>query len=278
MKILIFGFGNVTKALVSYFIKSKKLEILIVSRKKQKKEKITFLTYDEFNRLNLDLSNFYCISTVPPDSQLQSDFVISKVHKLKLTQFKRIFYLSSTLVYPSGIINENTPVFSKNKKGELRIKTEQQWKELGMNLTLVRIAGIYSHRSNLFINYLNGKREIIYKKNHFTNRIHLHDLIQIINRLINEKNIPGIINVVDENPRNTFESFVKITNKYKLPKVIKVNYTSKKISNNAKIFFETSKIVKSIYIGKTIDYKFKYPCFDFVLEQILKKRSKYYEK
>ncbi len=265
MKIFVFGYGKVGKAITALAVK-KNYEIYVVSRRKLKEKNVNFLTLKQANDFK-ETKNFFLISTVPPDCN-QKDFILDNFSDKKLKSFKKIIYISSTSVYPKGDVDEKTKISKTNKKGRIRFDIEKKWKKVSERLIIIRAGGIYSNSSNIMKNFLDGNQKIIVKENHFTNRIHMDDLIGIIFKALKSNFSNGIINAVDGSFYNTYNLMKTITKKFELPVPKKINYENKTIPSSLKSFFEVSKKVKSVVVKEQLNYKFKYPDFKESLTNI----------
>ena len=157
-------------------------------------------------------------------------------------------------------MNENTSTINSTGRGEIRKQIENKWNEI-TNPIIIRPGGIYSSENNVMAKYLKGENKIIFKKGHFTNRIHIEDLVGIIFKTLMLKNPPKVINAVDEDFVSTYEIVKIICNKFNLPNPKKINYKNKELSKASRSFFEVSKQVKSKYITKTLKYEFKHKNF-----------------
>ena len=146
--------------------------------------------------------------------------------------------------------------------------------EINKKTVIVRSGGIYSNSSNIITKFLKGDHKIIYKKNHFTNRIHIEDLIGIIFNIIKAKNIHGIINATDSFFIDNFDLIDKLSKKFSLPKPIKISYDDKSINKNIKSFYQVSKKVYSNRLSNDLGYSFIYPKIDEFLNSLLKKELK----
>ena len=270
MKIIIFGYGNLGKVLADHAI-TNKFNTLIVSRKKTKSSALPFVNIEKFNSLAENLSNYCLISTIPPNEK-QEDFVISNVNPMVISKAKKIIYISSTSVYQDGEVDENTKAIPKIKRGKIRLKIENHWKKIAKSSIIIRPGGIYNNKNNLVTNFLNGDHKVIFKKNHFTNRIHIEDLVGIIFQTIESNISTGIINAIDECFVDTYKLLEQISKKFNLPKPIKIDYTS--ISSPKKSFYEVSKKVKSIILKEKLNYSLKYPDFKIFATDITKKYIK----
>ena len=269
MKIFIFGFGQVSKELAKRLSNEKKINFKIVSRNTENFLDYEFLKIDFFkNKLNL--SDSMLISTVPPNEK-DEDYVLKNIPESNLKSFSRIIYISSTSVYQSGEVNELTIPKPTTRLGIRRLSIEKSWQKLNTRTVIIRPSGIYSNSKNILTKFLKGDHKIIFKKNHFTNRIHIEDLIGIIFSIIKAKNIDGIINATDSFFIDNFDLIDKLSRKFSIPKPTKINYEDKSINKNIKSFYQVSKKVYSNRLKDDLGYKLIYPKVDKFLNSLLKK-------
>ena len=271
MKCFIFGFGQVCKLLAQELYKQK-CEIIIVSRESQQYLGLSFKKISFFNDNNLDFSNSILISTIPP-IQKNKDFIIENVPNTVLKKFKRIVYISSTSVYQSGYVDETTKPKPLTEMGINRLNIEKKWQKINKDLVIIRPSGIYSNTNNLLTRYLKSDHKIIVKEDHFTNRIHIDDLVGIILKIISIKKFIGIINASDSYFLDNFKLINQLSGKYFLPKPQKISYNKKIISKKLQSFYEVSKKVYSKRLNKELSYSLKYPKFDDFLDSLLRKNN-----
>ena len=272
MTIFIFGFGQVSKKLAKKLSNDKKINFKIVSRNTQNFLNYEFLKIDFFkNKLNL--SDSILISTVPPIEN-DEDFILRNIQLSNLKSFSRIIYISSTSVYQSGDVNESTIAEPTTKLGIRRLSIEKQWQNISDKTVIIRSGGIYSNSSNILTKFLKGDHKIISKKNHFTNRIHIEDLVGIIFSIIKAKNIDGIINATDSFFIDNFDLIDKLSKKFSIPKPTKISYDDQSIKKNIKSFYEVSKKVYSNRLSNDLGYRLIYPKFDEFVNSLLEKEIK----
>lgn len=272
MNVFIFGFGQVSKELAKKLSNEKKINFKIVSR-----NTVNFLDYKflkiDFFKNKLNLSDSILISTVPPNEK-DEDYILKNIPESNLKSFSRIIYISSTSVYQSGDVDELTIPKPITKLGIRRLSIEKNWQKLNTRTVIIRSGGIYSNSSNILTRFLEGDHKIIFKKNHFTNRIHIEDLIGIILNIIKIKNFDGIINATDSFFIDNFELINKLSKKFSLPKPTKISYDDKSINKNIKSFYEVSKKVYSKRLSNDLGYSLIYPSIDEFLNSLLKKELK----
>ena len=270
MTIFIFGFGQVSKELARNLSNGKNLDFKIVSRNTENFLNYKFLKINFFKEKQLNLSDSILISTIPPDEK-DEDFILKNIPKSNLKSFSKIIYISSTSVYQSGDVNELTIAKPTTKLGIRRLSIEKQWQDISDKTVIIRSGGIYSNASNILTKFLKGDRKIIFKKNHFTNRIHIEDLVGIIFNIIKDKNIHGIINATDSFFIDNFDLIDKLSKKFSIPKPKKISYDDKSINKNIKSFYQVSKKVYSNRLMNDLGYKLIYPRIDKFLNSLLKK-------
>ena len=183
-------------------------------------------------------------------------------------------YISSTSVYQGGDVNELTIPKPTTKLGIRRLSIEKQWQNISDKTVIIRSGGIYSNSSNILTKFLKGDHKIISKKNHFTNRIHIEDLVGIIFSIIKAKNIDGIINATDSFFIDNFDLIDKLSKKFSLPKPTKISYDDESINKNIKSFYQVSKKVYSNRLMNDLGYSLIYPKIDKFLNSLLKKELK----
>ncbi len=270
MTIFIFGFGQVSKELAKKLSNVKNVNFKIVSRNTKEFLNYTFLKINFFKEKKLNFSDSILISTIPPNEK-DGDFILKNIPKSTLKSFSKIIYISSTSVYQSGDVNELTVPKPTTKLGIRRLSIEKQWQKISSKTVIIRSGGIYSKSSNILTKFLKGDHQIILKKNHFTNRIHIEDLVGIIIKTINTKNIYGVINATDSFFIDTYELINKLSKEFSLPKPKKINYNDKSVNKNLRSFYQVSKKVYSIRLSNDLGYKLIYPKIDTFLNSLLKK-------
>ena len=272
MEIFICGFGQVSKELAKKLSNQKKINFKIVSRNTENYLDYDFLKIDFFKN-KFDFSDSILISTVPPNEK-DEDYILKNIPESNLKSFSRIIYISSTSVYQGGVVDELTKPKPLTKLGIRRLSIEKRWQKLNTRTIIIRPGGIYSNSSNILTKFLKGDHKIIFKKNHFTNRIHIEDLIGIIFKIIKNKNFDGIINATDSFFIDNFDLIDKLSKKFSLPKPTKISYEDKSINKNVKSFYEVSKKVYSNRLSNDLGYRLIYPNIDEFLNSLLEKELK----
>ena len=179
-------------------------------------------------------------------------------------------YISSTSVYGSGLVYEDSLCKPVSKRGKVRLKIEKRWLKTCENIQIFRSGGIYGLGRHPMIKFLKGNYEITTKKDHYPNRISVEDLANIILVSIQNHSPKKIINVTDQNNVSTIEAIDYVAKELGLTKPIPINYEEADISDMAREFFLSSKTVRSKILTEDFDYNYIYPDFKKALLYLTK--------
>jgi nucleoside-diphosphate-sugar epimerase len=264
-KIIIFGNGFSG----SYLIKKAlafSSNIFVISRfpLKQEIENVTFLDFNDVEIVSKQLNDSIVISTVSPDNNGQ-DPVLAKYNFFFKSSNSYFGYISSTSVYGEGTLFEDSKTEPNSQRGKNRVIVEKEWLKICKSIKIFRSGGIYGQHRHPMIKYLNGNSEVITKINHYANRIHVEDLANIILLSLIKKIPSKIINLTDQNAMSAIEAISFVAEYLKLNKPIPINYKEANISEMAKSFFNTSRIIRSKVINNELDYIFLYPDYKLAL-------------
>ena len=205
----------------------------------------------------------------PPDEQ-GNDPVLLKYGNVFKSINSFFGYISSTSVYGEGFFFEEPSPIPNSKRGKIRILIENKWLSISKDVKVFRSGGIYGQSRHPMIKFLNGKVEVVTKLNHYPNRIHVMDLSSIIlESLIT--NIPAkFINITDQNSISSYEAVKFVTETLNLLKPIEISYEVANMSDMARLFFKSSKIIRSSVIKDQLKYKFLYPDYKKALLELTK--------
>ena len=268
-KIIIFGNGFSGSCLAENAMKFSS-EIFVVSRTPNKNTKdISYLDFNNFEKVSEHLDDAIIISTAPPESKYQDPILLKYGNFFKSIN-SSFGYISSTSVYGEGVMHESSNTKPNSLRGKNRLLIEREWINNIKNVKICRSGGIYGKNRHPMIKFLNGKLEVVTKPAHYANRIHVKDLSEII-LLSLTKNIPSqLINVTDQNDVSALDAIEFVTKELNLLKPKPVNYKDANISEMAKSFFETSRIIRSNVIKKEIAYNYLYPDYKLALLELTK--------
>ena len=284
LKIFCFGFGQVAEIFINKLIHEKKnLDLSITSRQETHEVEINELKiisyqfnenkFDKNIKGKLEKANYILVSIPPIDGK---DIVAEYFKKniKNINECKWITYLSATSVYGDhngNWVNEKSITKPSSQNGKNRLNAENTWKRLVSNsnfpLQIFRLAGIYSHESNILKRLQLGKVQVVDKKNHFFSRIHVEDIANILFKSLKNFKNKEIYNICDDRPASQSEvaAYGAQLLKLKQPSPIKIEEVESEILQN---FYKDSKKVDNKKMKKFFNYDLKYPTYEEGLNYI----------
>ena len=284
LKIFCFGFGQVAESFINKLIHEKKnLDLSITSRQETHEVEINELKiisyqfnenkFDKNIKGKLERANYILVSIPPVDGK---DIVAEYFKKniKNINECKWITYLSATSVYGDhngNWVNEKSITKPSSQNGKNRLNAENTWKSLVSNsnfpLQIFRLAGIYSHESNILKRLQLGKVQVVDKKNHFFSRIHVEDIANILFKSLKNFKNKEIYNICDDRPASQSEvaAYGAQLLKLKQPSPIKIEEVESEILQN---FYKDSKKVDNKKMKKFFNYDLKYPTYEEGLNYI----------
>lgn len=144
----------------------------------------------------------HILISIPPGEEGD---VVLKEHGdfLKSHLTKWVGYLSTTGVYgdhQGSWVDETTATNPSNERSKRRTLAEQQWQQTGLPVHIFRLAGIYGKGRNIFSDIRSGKAKRIEKAGQVFCRIHVEDIVQILEHSIAKPNPGAIYNCADDEP------------------------------------------------------------------------------
>jgi nucleoside-diphosphate-sugar epimerase len=124
-----------------------------------------------------------------------------------MKRLRAIVYLSTIGVYgdhQGAWVDEASPVLAASQRARARTAAEAQWAALGasmgIDMHILRLAGIYGPARNLLRKLLAGHARRIVKPGQTFNRTHVADIAQAIGLTLAASGQGGVWNVADEEP------------------------------------------------------------------------------
>jgi dTDP-4-dehydrorhamnose reductase len=270
MELTILGNGYTSKYLSEKALEKGFLVTIISRNIKESNSQIKYVNFFDDKKVSKILQKDIVISTIPPDKD-EIDPVIASYAKSITLNKNKINYLSATSVYANGTVYEDTKPNPNNHRGQVRLNAENSWIKANIETVIYRITGIYGPNRNPIERYLKNNNKITVKENYLPNRIHVEDLAEIIINFIISNHKDKILNISDQDLVSNLDAITYIAKKLNLPKPNIIEYNSNEVSEMAKSFYETSRIVKSNIIGHHFKYSYKYPDYKTALLELTKK-------
>ncbi len=270
-KLLIYGYGYTASHLVEFL--DPKNYLIIGSSREEKKinsinKNIKFINDNLVSNYLLEDDITHILVSVPPN-ELGDIFIQNyKEIIIKNKNIEWIGYLSATNVYGDHmgkLVNELSETKPTTKKGINRLIAETQWLELiskyNMPIKIFRLAGIYGPNRNIKERITKNLVKNIYKEGQFFSRIHVRDIVNILNLSMCNLTKNNIYNVSDDFPcnLNVIIEYLCKQNNLIIPKQIKfddLNLDYKKES-----FFSENKRVDNSLVKTDLSIKLSFPTF-----------------
>ena len=270
-KLLIYGYGYTASHLVEFL--DPKNYLIIGSSREEKKinsinKNIKFINDSLVSNHLLEDDITHILVSVPPNDL--GDIFIQNYKEIiiKNKNIEWIGYLSATNVYGDHMgnqVNELSETKPTTKKGINRLMAETQWLELilkyNLPIKIFRLAGIYGPNRNIKERITKNLVKNIYKEGQFFSRIHVRDIVNILNLSMCNLTKNNIYNVADDFPcnLNVIIEYLCKQNNLIIPKQIKfddLNLDYKKES-----FFSENKRVDNSLVKTDLSIKLSFPTF-----------------
>ena len=188
-------------------------------------------------------------------------------------QLESIVYLSTIAVYGNHDgrwIDETTPLTPALTRASDRIEAERAWQALGeahcVPVAIIRIAGIYGPGANALETVKAGRARRIIKPGQVFNRIHVGDLAQIIDKVVDmalTRHVGGIFNAADDEPAVPGDPIAFAANLLGVvpPPEISFEEAEKTMTPFAVSFYGESKRVRNDRIKSVLGVSLRYPTY-----------------
>lgn len=185
-------------------------------------------------------------------------------------------YLSTTGVYGDAggaWVDESSPLKPTNDRQRWRVKGEQSWLELyeqhAIAVHVFRLAGIYGEGRNALRALQEGKARRIDRPQQYFSRIHVEDIVQVLERSLQRPAPGGIYNVCDDRPAPQAEVVSYAAALLGITPPPLQTLEAADLSPMARSFYQSSRRVRNNKIKKTLGVKLQYPDYTHGLKALL---------
>ena len=270
-KLLIYGYGY-TASYLAESLENKNYLIVASSRDEKKlttnNKNIKLINNDYVSDHLLKDDITHILISVPPNDT--GDIFIQNYKDIlvKNKNIEWIGYLSATNVYGDHngeLVNERSETKPTTKKGSNRLLAEKQWIELtskfNLPIKIFRLAGIYGPDRNIKQRIVQGLVKNIYKKGQFFSRIHVEDIINILNLSMCNITENNIYNVADDFSCNLNVVIEYLCDQNKFTKPEQINFDELELNYKKESFFSENKRVDNSLVKQDLSIILKYPSF-----------------
>lgn len=275
-KICIFGFGY-SADFIARSLSILGFNVTGTSRNQSRRKYYKNLGYKlaDFNITEVEnvlRDTTHMLILIPPNEVGQDpvlSFFLPLLKKYR-DQWQWIGYASSTSVYGNhngAWVNENTQTNKDNVgyRGRQRLAIENTWLDIasqfGLPVHIFRIAGIYGPYRNALKAIKEGKMYAIYKKEHFFSRIHVFDIVKVIEASIKKPNPTSIYNVADDFPAPSYKVNLYAAKLLHKTPLTLIRFNQAKLTNTLKEFYSNNRRITNEKIKTELEIKLDYPSY-----------------
>ena len=181
-------------------------------------------------------------------------------------------YLSTTGVYGDhggGWVDEDTPLTPSTRRGQARVRAEQEWQALPLPLHIFRLAGIYGPGRGPFEKVRDGTARRIVKPGQVFSRIHVDDIAQALHASMNAPAPGAVYNICDDDPAPPEDVLSYAARLMGLPEPLSEDWDTAPMSPMARSFYAESKRVRNDRMKRDLGVRLIHPDYRAGLANLL---------
>ena len=218
----------------------------------------------------------HLLTAVPPTES--GDAVLSRhsPHITGLETLAWVGYLSATSVYGNtggAWVDESAACHPRTERGRRRVAAEAAWLALsradGFPVHVFRLAGIYGPGRSALNQVRAGKARRIDMPDHLFSRIHVDDIVTVLNASMARPNEGAIYNLCDDAPAPSADVTAFACEILGVDPPPLVALTDAGLSPMARSFYADNRLVRNDRIKSELGVKLKYPDHRHGLRAIL---------
>jgi nucleoside-diphosphate-sugar epimerase len=187
-----------------------------------------------------------------------------------------IAYASSTAVYgdqKGAWTYESSPLNTASATGLRRLNAERAWTHAcekdGLSLVIFRLAGIYGPGRSALERIRDGRARRIEKSNHALSRIHVDDIVTLLEASLERPNQHPVYNVCDDEPASTFDVVTYAATLLGVEPPAPEPFESAVMSSAAERYFLESRRISNALARDSLGWRPQYPTYREGLAAIL---------
>jgi len=187
-----------------------------------------------------------------------------------------IAYASSTAVYgdqKGAWTSEDSPLNTESATGLRRLNAERAWTQAcekdGLPLVIFRLAGIYGPGRSALERVREGRARRIEKNNHALSRIHVDDIVTLLEASFEQPNQHPVYNVCDDEPASTFDVVTYAAALLGVEPPAPEPFESAAMSSAAERYFLESRRISNARARESLGWRPRYPSYREGLAAIL---------
>lgn len=214
----------------------------------------------------------HILHSIPPESS--GDAVLHCFGDVikNMQRLEWMGYLSTTGVYgdhQGGWVDETTPLAPPNPRSAYRAAAEQAWLALGIPVHIFRLSGIYGAGRSAIDALKSGTARRIDKPGQVFSRIHVEDIVQVLQASIAQPNPGSIYNLADDMPAPQHEVVAYAATLLGITPPPLQPFEQAELSEMAKSFYGSNRRVRNDKIKQGLGVTLKYPSYKEGLKHIV---------
>lgn len=218
----------------------------------------------------------HILFSIPPDAQGRNLFLKDNPDFFKnMRHLSWIGYLSATSVYgdqQGRWVDEKTSPHPTTDRGYKRWLAEQEWQLLyqqsQLPIHIFRLSSIYGPGRNALVNILDGTAKLIEQPGQIFNRLHINDIIQVLETSMQQPKPGAIYNLADDEPAPPADVIRYACRLLGKKDLIATSLHDPSISEMTRSFYQESKRVSNQLIKDQLKIKLLYPTYREGLENL----------
>ena len=218
---------------------------------------------------DMDMAAHRVIYLAPPPRSGKTDTRITHyLHAIENNAPEKFVLISTTGVYgdcKGTWIDESTPLNPTADRAYRRADAERQAQQFcqrhGIPLVILRVAGIYGP-GRIPLARIKSRQPIVSKQDSpYTNRIHVHDLVNVCEKALLTPEITGIYNVTDGHPGTMYDYFTGVAAALNLPAppAISLKAARQQLSEGMLSYMEESRRISNNKLLEDFELVLQYP-------------------
>jgi nucleoside-diphosphate-sugar epimerase len=190
-----------------------------------------------------------------------------------------IAYASSTAVYgdqKGAWTYESSPLNAASPTGLRRLNAERAWTNTcapaGLPLVIFRLAGIYGPGRSALDRVREGRARRIEKNNHALSRIHVDDIVTLLEASLQNPNQHPVYNVCDDEPAPTSDVVTYAAGLLGVEPPAPEPFESAALSSAAERYFLESRRISNALAKASLGWRPQYPTYREGLAAIVQMR------
>ncbi len=284
-KLFCFGFGYTCDYLAHALMQEGNCRVSGTTRDADKKRMLKERGIDAFlfdyehplgDPLYVLRDTTHLLISTPPDDEGDPSFLIHAAEIVQIPSIQWVGYLSSTGIYgdrDGGWVDENSEIRPSTKRGSRRARAEEQWLSLlranGLPVHIFRLAGIYGPGRSALDSVRAGVARRISKPGQAFSRIHVEDIVQVLQASMAKPNPGRAYNLADDHSAPSHEVIAYACELLGLAPPPLIPYDEADLAPITRSFYADNKRVKNDRIKQELGVALRYPDYKAGLRECL---------